>query len=409
MPSSPRSTAFPQGMLVRDLNPPPLGRRLVLWGLLGALAGSCGLFVPGTTAEAVAMGGHGRVDLFRLDGTLHTVRQRYEGTLLFQEDFRLGPGAWEPWIRPGLSLGDWGSGRDAAPFAGEGIEWSGGPGGFATLVPVPPRATLRLSAELWFDDEGVPAPAPALQATELRGWPRASALVLERVAAFAGRRRGVDVDAAQPRRWQALELTLQSGPETNALLLDCIAGGAERVRFRNLELELVPPRAHWEQHLRRSTRATSAEQDPAGGSRFPARFPARIPATEVGQRRTRVGESRRPALVLLPGERLRFDLTVPADARLRTSLVDWLEVARMAGPEVEAGTLEVFVQDVPVARSRAARDGARTDQDVDLSAWAGRSVALTFTCSGERPVALLDPLVESSPDTASRAGDEPRR
>ena len=172
--------------------------------------------------------------------------------------------------------------------------------------------------------------------------------------------------------WIEKRHLFQVGPTTRALLICCVLGLSEEVErgevhFDDIELRRVSRETYWAVRCAKASR----ERDPEARGWRARRLI-----------RQALGAESRPSLVLLPGEELRFQLTIPSTSpQLEFGAGAWWSDRSEVG--LPDPTLTVRIDDDELWSARAERprflhETKWQEERVSLSSRAGKRVTLTF-------------------------------
>lgn len=193
--------------------------------------------------------------------------------------------------------------------------------------------------------------------------------------------------------WREERLVIETGPDTQSLLVACTLSFPGPVRgghaeFESLTIRRIPQREMWERKRRQSVSAFRPGAAPLPDWRG------------VCRTRARVGAESRPSIVLLPGERLEMLATVPGvDPVFEVGLGPWSDVLRLAKvpPELQ---ITVEIDGEPLVSTQLIGSTEPLTWrwkpiEVGLSQWAGQDVTLTFSLEGNTPGAFGAPMLSS--------------
>ena len=296
---------------------------------------------------------------------------------------RLSPGAGQPVAFPPRATAE----LVRQPREEEGQEilrLSGTHGALLQVVPAEPRTTYVLRGELCTLALEGPGSGARLWAAES---PRADVPLIELVRARTGTHALPAARGDTP--WHEVSAVFTTGDETRFLHLLAVLGEGEvtggAAEFRGLALEPRAPRTLWLERL-----ALARSQDPEQELLTqPWQHERRLVA--------KLGGEHRPSIVLLPGERLRFDLPTRIEpSRLSLAFGAW--VPALGHPPASAASLIVRADGdalVSEAAVLAAREAEVFWQRVEvaLPAEAGR---LELEVEGDAPLVVGAPLVHTS-------------
>jgi arylsulfatase A-like enzyme len=189
-------------------------------------------------------------------------------------------------------------------------------------------------------------------------------------------------DAAGTSGWIARTLAFRTRPETRTLIVGCVLAVDEEltsgeVDFERVRVERVAERELWE------LQAAAAVAEAHRGDELPAAGDWRARRSV----RAMLGGEERPAVLLLPGERLDLELELPEEApELRTALAPWPKAHRLAP---ESLVFTVRVEDRELLREALplgplSETGWR-EVVLPLAEFAGRRVRLELGLDGPLP------------------------
>lgn len=368
----------------------PRRRGLALAGLLLALAG-CERAGGGDSAPV-------RVRLTELVGELRALAPTPAQSIL-REDFERVPADWHVVTELQAPLaGDPSLLTTSAAREGERafVTLSGPRGALYRIVPVEPDTPYLFEGELRAREL-----APAVEGA--RFWLAELSADGSPAELFApGRdpfvRRHPLAPAAGTQGWQTRRAFFRTAAATRALVVMCqlwipnpakgesdLQGGA--VDFEHLALARIGEHELWELEAARAVAAAYR------GDALPAREDARA------RRRVdaMLGAEQRPALLCLPGESLRFALTVPrAEPRFEAGFAPWPAGFRPA--QAATGWLRVDGQELwrgELPAANALGECGWQELALELAPFAGRRVTLELGAEGALPVVFGAPLVRS--------------
>ena len=190
-----------------------------------------------------------------------------------------------------------------------------------------------------------------------------------------------------------------TSPETRALLIACVlsweapAKGGD-VRFEEVSLEKLPLAAQWRADLDLAKADYARGLEPLSGWR----------ATRLV--RGQLGAEVRPSILLLPGERLRFEATLSSARPLFESGFGLWSPALLPGTgRGLACTITIDGEEVFSLTNEAQDDPAeaRWNQfEIDLSAWSERTVQLELAVDGDLPGLFGAPVLRDGAATDER-------
>lgn len=177
--------------------------------------------------------------------------------------------------------------------------------------------------------------------------------------------------------WIERQLTLQTGPQTRALLITCVLGlsgdvAGGKVYYDKLKLR----RLDQQSYLESLAHAEAAK---------------RLPDPSMGWRAERVvrenyGAETRPALVALPGERMGFQLRLPSgNPHLQLALGPWRASQSLGLKAAPTFVIRVGEQELLRQELRAPDELVNTrwqEIDLDLARWAGEQTLIELSVEG---------------------------
>ena len=205
--------------------------------------------------------------------------------------------------------------------------------------------------------------------------------------------------AAGREGWQEQRLAFRTEAATRALLVMCQLWVPDRRKgepdleageadFDRLSLARIDERELWELEAARGVAAAHrGDELPAGND---ARARRRVDAM--------LGAEQRPALLCLPGERLRFELTLPEpDPVLEAAIAPWPAAFR---PRPAPGELWVRVNGRELWRGAPAGGATLAEIDwreieLELASFAGKRVTLELGVDGKQPALFGAPVVRA--------------
>ena len=269
------------------------------------------------------------------------------------------------------------------------LRLTGAHGGLLQVVPVEPSTTYVFRGELRTLALAGPGARARLWTAEAQ---REDVPLSELVRARTNVHALPAVQGDTP--WHEVRAVFTTAPETRYLYVLVVLGEGEvtggAAEFRALALEPRDPHTLWLEQL-----ALARTQDPEQEL-----------LTQPWQRErrlvARLGGEHRPSFVLLPGERLRFELPARVEpARLSFAFGAWLPA--LGRPAASAGTLSVAADGQPLAREPVAlarREAELFWQPLELALPPGART-LEFAAEGDAPLVVGAPLVRTSAPRAA--------
>ncbi|HED63930.1 MAG TPA: hypothetical protein ENJ09_00080 [Planctomycetes bacterium] len=199
--------------------------------------------------------------------------------------------------------------------------------------------------------------------------------------------------------WRELELTFVTGPDTRALLAALVLSfdrelSAGAVDFTDVSLEKLPLSAQW------SLDRAEAAADFARGELPLAGWRAKNLVRGL------LGAEVRPSVLLFPGERLSYSVTIPAGRPvLETGLGVWAPALLPGTPRGQVFHVRVDGEPVLEFSHPAPDDPADArwrDETIDLSDWAGEEVTLELSVDGSIPGLFGAPVLRDASRSPAR-------